>query len=54
METTKTGFLEEGPGHKSGMRLFSLILLLFFIAYHLPFGWANARAAGVFKVKIFK
>ena len=44
METTKTGFFEEGVGQKSSMRLQSFILLMFFIAYHLPFAWANARA----------
>lgn len=41
----KIGFLEESANHKSGMRLFSFILLLFFCLYHLPLGWANAKAA---------
>jgi hypothetical protein len=44
METTKTGFFEEAPGVSSNMRLSSFILLLFFITYHLPFGFANANA----------
>lgn len=39
-----SGYFEESAGQKSSMRLFSFILLLFFIAYHLPFGWANAKA----------
>lgn len=43
MENTTTGFLEEAPGHKSNMRLMSLLLLFFFIAYHLIFIWANAK-----------
>ena len=45
METAKSGFFEETAGQKSSMRLFSFLLLIFFISYHLPFGWANARAA---------
>ncbi len=40
-----SGFFEESKGNKSSMRLFSFILLMFFVLYHLPFGWANARAA---------
>lgn len=44
MEDRKTGFFDEAPGVKSHMRLISFILLMFFIAYHLPFGWANAKA----------
>lgn len=39
-----SGFFEEANGSKSSMRLFSFLLLMFFIAYHLPFGWANAKA----------
>lgn len=42
--TQKTGFFDEAPNVKSNMRLMSFLLLLFFIAYHLPFGMANAKA----------
>ena len=31
---TKIGFLEEAPGQKSSMRLFSLILLIFFCVFN--------------------
>ena len=34
METKHTGFFEEAPGHKSSMRLFSAVLLLFFCAFN--------------------
>lgn len=44
MTTAIIGFFEEAEGQKSSMRLQSFILLMFFIAYHLPFAWANARA----------
>jgi len=31
----KTGFFEEAPGQKSSTRLFSFVLLLFFVAFNL-------------------
>ncbi len=40
----KTGFFDESPNAKSMTRLCSFILLLFFMAYNLPFAFANARA----------
>jgi hypothetical protein len=42
METI--GFFEEAPGKKSSVRLNSFLLLLFFMAYNLPFAFANAKA----------
>jgi hypothetical protein len=33
MQPTTVGFFEEAPGHKSSMRLFSFILLLFSCAF---------------------
>lgn len=33
MNNKNTGFFEEAPGHKSSMRLFSFILLLFFCSF---------------------
>ncbi len=33
MQPTTIGFFDEAPGHKSSMRLFSFILLLFFCAF---------------------
>lgn len=35
MKDHKVGFFEEAPGHKSSMRLFSAVLLLFFCAFNL-------------------
>jgi len=40
----QTGFFQESPNTKSNMRLMSFMLLIFFIVYHLPFGFANAYA----------
>lgn len=35
MSERNVGFFEEAPGHKSSMRLFSAVLLLFFCAFNL-------------------
>lgn len=34
MAEHNVGFFEEAPGHKSSMRLFSAVLLLFFCAFN--------------------
>ena len=35
MSERNVGFFEEAPGHKSSMRLFSAVLLLFFCVFNL-------------------
>lgn len=34
MQNQRVGFFEEAPGHKSSMRLFSAVLLLFFCGFN--------------------
>lgn len=33
----KIGFFEEAPGHKSSMRMFSFLLLMFFIVFNIVY-----------------